>query len=70
MQSQLQSSFLQAPFPQLHPQAPILPIPPHHASRDLAINGIVKALNDLQLEVVNMKNRANQPPWDRVTIYA
>ena len=45
----------QAPFPQPRPQAPKLPNPPHHASGDRAINGIVKALNDLQLEVVNMR---------------
>ena len=68
MQPQLQSSFPQAPFPQPRPQAPKLPNPPHHASGDLAINGIVKALNDLQLEVVNMKNRATQPPRDRANV--
>ena len=68
MQPQLQSSFPLAPFPQPRPQAPILPIPSHHASKDLAINGIVEALNDLQLEVVNMKNRANRPPRDHANV--
>ena len=46
----------------------VTPIPPHHAFRDLAINGIFKALNDLQLEVVDIKTRANRPPRDRSNV--